>query len=189
VVNLDEKQRRKYSEDDEFTWTELFDNQALVSGARTGFRPMTGKWMRLWLVNRGLEIVGDRAGKLIFRSKEKQRYQQQIIDALDYGDTIVHRLDLTHDVVKLYKRFFLALCKKKMRFRYNHATMQDWAGVIVILAAQVWSPQTFRELSDLRKLGDSFHWNLLPKMYERMKGKLDRMFKTIPVAELIEKNR
>jgi hypothetical protein len=174
---------------DEETYTELVDNQKLVMGARTDFKAPNKHWQRLWQVNMGYDIIAIRNGKPIYRSSNDHKRQKRIIQAMDYADTIADRLGLPIPVKKLYKSLFVSLYKHGFVFRYNRASMDDWAGVMVVLASQVWSPYSYRNLQDLYQLGDVFHWRLLGRMLKAVTSFLDDRFRTVDFPAVTDKHR
>jgi len=67
--------------------------------------------------------------------------------------------------------------------------MNDWAGVMVVLASQMWSPYSYRTLQDLYQLGDGYHWRLLGRMLKKAVAQLDKNFKTVDFPTVREKHQ
>jgi len=173
---------------DEETFPELNENQSAVMGEATRFDPVNPHWQRLLLVNRGYDIIHSRNGRHVYRTTPKHERQSNVIAAMDYCDNLASRLALPKDVLKLAKRMLLSLYKNQFDFRYNHANMDDWAGVIVILASQLWSSYTFKGLGYLTGLGDSFNFRLHKRMKTKVSEYLDRVYKSMDIPRLLDEN-
>jgi hypothetical protein len=108
---------------------------------------------------------------------------------MDYMDNLAHRLRLPIEVLQRAKIISVAMLKKDFDFRFNHASMNDWSCVILLVSAQSWNSQTFRTMRDVERLNEELHYQLIPKMITKMTVWSDSNIRRMDLSNAIEKNK